>query len=292
MRRAAVCLLWIGLLPAAELLTEFRPSPLRSPHGPVAQVEFATRFLDVEPGSLALHLPGAMLDFRFAEPVWIIGYKTLILDAQGRAPKENHLCHTFFGDQRVMQTGDQEVRGLYSDHYTPEVILPEGYGVRVPAGEPLHWMPMFNNRAASAVRIRMKVVLSVIRASQVTKPLIPLYSTLRSAATPHLYYAGPGRDERSAEFTLPFNGRIHFMGVHIHPYGLSMELENITRTERVWRGGRLTTGGEMTGFESYSSVPGYPVKAGDRFRITAVYDNPTANPVDAMAGLYVLYSRN
>lgn len=279
-------------MPAADLLSDFRPSPLKSAHGPVSQVEFTTRQLDVEPGSLALHLPGAMLNFRFAEAVWIIGYRTTILDARGKEPKENHLCHTFFGDQRVMQSGDQEVRGLYSDHYTPQVILPEGFGVRVPANEPLHWMPMFNNRADNAVRVSMKVTLSVIRAKDLVKPLTPLYATLRSAVTPHLYFVEPGRDERRAEFELPFDGRIHFMGTHIHPYGSTVELQNLTRRERVWLGKRkVDAAGEMTGFDYYSSAAGYPVKAGEKFRITAVYDNPTKAPIDAMAGLYLLYSR-
>ncbi len=258
----------------------------------MVQVEFATAFLNVEPGSLALHLPGAMLNFRFDEAVWIVGYRTSLLDAQGSEPKENHLCHTFLGDQRVMQTGDQEVRGLYSDHYTPEIRLPDGFGVRAAAREPLHWMPMFNNRASDPVRVRMKVVLSVIRVKQVTKPLTPLYATLRSAQTPHLYFVEPGHDERKAEFELPFNGRIHFLGTHIHPYGSAVELFNVTRNESVWRGGRkLDSKGEMTGFDSYSNGEGYRVKAGERFRVTAAYDNPTSAPIDAMAGLYILYSR-
>lgn len=293
MRHAvSLCLLSAHLAAAAELLTAFRPSSRRSGHGAVSEVEFSTRLLDVEPGSLALHLPHAMLNFRFAEPVWIVGYKTAIADSAGTEPKENHLCHTFFGDQRVMQTGDQEVRGLYSDHYTPEVALPDGFGVRIPANEPLHWMPMFNNRAGEAVRVRMKVVLSVIRDKDVRVPLRPLYSTLRSVQTPHLYFVPPGGDRRQAEFSLPFNGRIHFMGTHIHPYGLSMELFNVTRQQAVWRGGRKTdSAGQMVGFDSFSSREGYPVKAGETFRLTAAYENPTTAPIDAMAGLYVLYSR-
>jgi len=48
---------------------------------------------------LAAHLPQAMKEFTFEEPVWLVAYKTEILDAQGRTPKENFLCHTFFGDQ-------------------------------------------------------------------------------------------------------------------------------------------------------------------------------------------------
>jgi hypothetical protein len=42
----------------------------------------------------------------------------------------------------------------------------------------------------------------------------------------------------------------------------------------------------------YSDRRGYPVKAGETYRITAIYENPTAEKIDAMAGLFMLYSRN
>ncbi len=289
---------WSGILPlvaltaaGADLLRDFRPSPVRSPHGPASSVEFETPLHEVDAGSLALHLPGAMMNFEFGESVWVIGYKTSILDASGKPPRENYLCHTFLGDQRVMQTGDQEVRGLYSDSFTRDVRLPDGFGVRVIAGEPLHWMPMFNNRADEAVRVRMKVELTVVRDKDVVRPPKELYATLRSVATPHLYFVKPGRDERSAEFELPGAQRIHFMGTHIHPHGSSVELFNVTRNERVWLGHSHTDAkGVMTGMDVYSSSEGYAVKPGDRFRVTAVYVNPGKAPIDAMAGLYILYA--
>lgn len=292
MRACLLTILAAGVL-HAELLKEFKPSAIRSACGAVSVVEFATSLIEVESGSLALHLPAAMRNFTFAEPVWIVGYKTGILDSQGRAPSENHLCHTFLGDQRVMQTGDQEVRGLYSDHYTPETKLPDGFAVRVRANEPLHWMPMFNNRAESPARVRMKVELSVIREKDLTCKPVALFATLRSVETPHLYFVPPGGDKRESLFQLPFDGRIHFMGTHIHPHGLFVELFNVTRGERVWRGDRKKdSAGNMTGMDSFSSAQGYRVKAGETFRLTAGYENPTANPIDAMAGLYILYSRD
>lgn len=276
---------------AAELLRDFRPSAARTSHGLASTVQFETPLHEVDAGSLALHLPGAMMNFEFAETVWVIGYKTSILDSSGNPPRENYLCHTFLGDQRVMQTGDQEVRGLYSDSFTREVRLPDGFAVRVLAGEPLHWMPMFNNRAGEAVRVKMKVELTVIRAADVVRPPKELYATLRSVAVPHLYFVKPGRDERSAEFELPGADRIHFMGTHIHPHGDTVELYNLTRNERVWLGrSHANSQGVMTEMDVFASGEGYPVRPGDRFRVTAVYRNPGTAPIDAMAGLYILYT--
>jgi hypothetical protein len=41
----------------------------------------------------------------------------------------------------------------------------------------------------------------------------------------------------------------------------------------------------------YSSADGYPIRAGETYRITSVYQNPNDEKVDAMAGLFMLYSR-
>jgi len=276
----------------AELLTDFRASALQSKHGAVTEVRFSTPRVELEAGVLAHHLPQAMRDFRFAEPVWIIGYKTEILGSDGRPPRENYLCHTFFGDQRVTQHDDQEVKGVYSDAFTPEMRLPDGFGVLLTPDEKLHWMPMFNNRDPDAVRVSMNTVLFVIRGSDLKKPLTSLYSTLRSVEIPHLFFVPPGRHEKSTTFQWPFDGRIHFAGTHIHPHGVSIELFNVSRNERVWKGSRkLDDRGRMVGMEVFSSAEGYPIRAGETYRVTALYDNPTRTPIDAMAGLFMLYAR-
>ena len=282
----------LGILPllAAEVLTDFRPSAIQSPHGPTTQVEFATRLVELESGALAHHVHAAMKDFRFGEKVWVLAYQTSIVDPKGKEPKENYLCHTFFSDQRVDQHQENELKGIYSDAFTPEVKLPEGYGLPLGPEDSLHWMPMFNNRGELAVRVAMKVVLTVIRDRDLRKPLQPLYASLRSVQVPHLFFVPPGHDERQVSFELPFNGRIHFLGTHIHPYGVSIELYNASRKERVWIGTRQ--GGPYSAMTTYSSTEGYAVLAGESYRINAVYDNPSQNKIDAMAGLFMLYSRD
>lgn len=281
-----------SLMAGTDLLSEFRPSKSSSDYGAVSEIQFTTELVELEPGVLAHHLPKAMRDFRVSEPVWVIGYRTEILDARGNPPRENYLCHTFFGDQRVTQHEDREIKGIYSDAYTPEVRLPAGFGIPLKPDDNLHWMPMFNNREEQPARVRMKVLLTVIRGSDLKKNLTPLYSALHSVHLPHLYFVSPGRHEQSATFATPFEGRIHFLGAHIHPYGVSVELFNVSRNERVWRGQqRLDGSGRMTGMDTYSSMEGYAVRPGETYRVTAVYKNPTQAPIDAMAGLYMLYSR-
>jgi hypothetical protein len=278
---------------AAEMLTGFRPSAVHSDYGAVSEVAFSTGPVVLEPGVLVHHMPQAMKDFRFAEPVWVIAYETTISGAAGGPPRDNFLCHTFFGDQRVTQREDWDMRGIYSDAFTPSVEVPEGFGILLGPDDRIHWMPMFNNRSAQPARVEMKVRVTVIREKDLKKPLTRLYSTLQSVQVPHLYFVPPGRDEKQVGFSAPFDGEIHFLGTHVHPHGESIELFNETRGERVWKGGRKKSApaGINDAMEVFSSREGYAVRAGEVYRITAVYNNPTPDPIDAMAGLFILYSR-
>jgi hypothetical protein len=287
-------LLWLVCLvfgtQADELLTSFRPSAVHSDFGTVSEVEFSTNPLEVEAGALAHHLPRAMSQFRFAEPVWVIGYRAEILDVHGQTPRENYLCHTFLADQRVSQHEDDEVKGIYSDAFTPEVRMPDGFGIPVSPDDRLHWMPMFNNRGDEPVRVMMKTVVTVIRGKDLRKPLTPLYGSLRSVQVPHLFFVPPGHDERQVTFEAPFSGKIHFLGTHLHPHGVSIELYNVSRHEQVWKGARKND--PQGAMQVYSNAAGYRVQAGETYKIIAVYENPTSDKIDAMAGLFMLYSRD
>lgn len=290
MRRTLLFLAFAACAPADDVLTVFRPSTVQNPAGPVMEVEYSSPLVELEPGSLAHHQPRAMHDFRFSEKVWIIGYTTSIAGADGKPPQGNYLCHTFLADKRVDQHGESEMKGIYSDAFTPDIWMPAGYGIPILPGENLHWMPMFNNREDAAVRVSMRIRLTVIREKDRKQPITPLYSSLRSVQVPHLFYVAPGKDRREATFQLPFNGRIHFMGTHLHPYGVSVELANVTRDESVWTGHR--TGGPESPMQTYSSGEGYRFHAGETFRIVSLYNNPLPAKIDAMAGLFLLYSRD
>src|SRR3954454_3077794 len=105
--RMAICIA-VRLLSATaaerdELLVNYRVSGTPSEYGTVSEVEFSTGLVVLEPGTLAHHQPGAVKHVRFPEPVWLVGYQTEIRDAEGKAPRDNYLCHTFFADQRVDQ---------------------------------------------------------------------------------------------------------------------------------------------------------------------------------------------
>jgi hypothetical protein len=298
---AALLLVGSRAASASDLLTDFQPSPIQSDYGNVQQVEIKTPYLlALEPTTLAYHSPGSMLHLRFPETVWILAYETEIYDSSGQTPKENYLCHTFLGNQRVEQVTDHaghvianEMRVVFSDSFTRRMQLPAGFGIRLSPDDDVQWVPMFNNRGDDVMRLGMQARIHFIRDADLKKPLQPLYSVLEAVQTPHLFFVPPGRHQKEAQFTLNFDGKIHFIGAHIHPYSESIVVWNVSRDEPVWEGhSKVDANGKTVGMEVYSSEKGYPVHAGETYALRSVYNNPTQDYIDAMAGAFIFYSRD
>jgi len=275
-----------------ELLAQYQSTTVASDYGAVSSVRFTTGVVELQPKVLAYSPPGTMRQLRFSENVWVIGYQTSISDESGRSLTENYICHTMFCDQRAVQRQDQRMRALYSDGFTRGFSLPEGYAVPFSHLDNVHFMPMFNNRADLPRRVQMQIDVLLIREKDLRKPLEPLYATLRSVQIPHLYFVPPKRHQQDITFELPFEGHVHFIGTHIHPHAESMTLFDVSHGKEVWCGKTVQGPGGVDTMGVYSSVAGYAVHPGDVFRLSSVYNNPTAGKIDAMAAVFLFYSEN
>ena len=229
------------------------------------------------------------------DDVWLVGYHTEIVDGLGnRLPRELQ-CHSFLGSSNPHNLPDDFALGLFSDGYTESIQLPPGFGIFFKAGERLTWTPLFNNRNPLPVTASMRVRLDLIRARDLPQGLKPLTTTVRSVHKDkgsNMYMVPPGRDVRENTSHLPFVGKIHVMGAHLHPYGVSVELVNLTRGHSVWKAvGTKDGSGKLVKMPVYLNPEGYDVEAEEQFKVVAVYENPTEQPVDAMAGVFILYSQ-
>ena len=226
----------------------------------------------------------------FPEDIWLVGYRAEIVDSGGNKLPRELQCHTFLGSSIPEHQRRTEVVGIFSDGYTDSMDLPEGFGLLFKAGEDILWMPMFNNRTPQLSKAAMRVTFRIIRDRNLQRPLKALTTTFRSVQFPDLYYVQPGRDVRENTFHLRA-GKIHTIGTHIHPYGVSIELVNLTRDESVWKAvGRTDDEGALAAMPVYKNREGYTVRPDDRFKLIAIYENTSTEPVDAMAAIFVLYS--
>ena len=107
----------------------------------------------------------------------------------------------------------------------------------------------------------------------------------------------PGHTERFWEGSPAIAGTILGLGGHMHDYGVSLELKDMTTGTVVWRGtpvtdaaGRVITF-PLARFYNWRRLGVHLVPA-HRYRLTAVYENPTGRPIrdggmGAVAGLFV-----
>jgi hypothetical protein len=86
---------------------------------------------------------------------------------------------------------------------------------------------------------------------------------------------------------VPADGNVHFVKLHLHPYGRSVSLWDKTDNREVWTGSAENhpTKAFLTSTDTYSSTTGFPVYKDHEYELTTIYDNPTDHDIDAMAVL-------
>jgi len=110
------------------------------------------------------------------------------------------------------------------------------------------------------------------------------------------WFVPPGRHEYRYKIDnglrMPFKETIvHMITTHVHPYAESVELYDLTDGKRVFRTEIETFDGSsgIANIPHYSSTEGLSVHKDHLYEIVVVYNNTTAEDVDAMALLYLYY---
>ena len=98
----------------------------------------------------------------------------------------------------------------------------------------------------------------------------------------------PGRQVLRSDVepgVIEFDGLIHFMKLHLHPYGESVTLIDKTAGEEVWKGYAKNhpERAHLIDVDFYSSTTGIPIYKDRDYELVTVYNNPTDHPIDAMA---------
>lgn len=186
--------------------------------------------------------------------------------------------------------------------------LPPGYGYRMKADDPLYmvWMLMNHRGVKDDVMIRYTVTYETDTSAPI-KPVRPLWmDVVNCKADPVYDVPGGGKagsvHERKYEYTVPESGRIVAGGGHVHGGGIETEISQpacdnreIMTSKPAWgmpdhpfytvrpilhEPGPIS----MTG---WLSSQGFPVKAGQRIRLTSRYDN--ARPHMRVMGIHLVY---
>ena len=235
------------------------------------------------------------------------GADVLVLDSDGRELPHEMLHHFNLSDpdrrELFVPIG---LHLLAASKETPSIAVPPLlFGLPLVRGQRLVAGAMLANSTNHAYHgVRVRLVLRYVPAG---RPW-PLYRTYPWAIDVQYPLGRPvtgskafdlpvGRTERSWEGQPAISGTILGLGGHLHDYGVSLELKDVTTGEVLWRGTPVTDGtGRVTSFPlarfyNWHRI-GLHVLATHRYRLTVVYDNPTGKPIPdggmgAVAGLIV-----
>jgi hypothetical protein len=256
--------------------------------------------------------------------VWIRRYKIDVLDAVAGLESTEFLCHAWLMADSGVRPAASAHRGARGGR-DPSLFLtisqgfedmhfPDGFAVEFDSIDVsrvgLLTMAVNNNhdeidkevrfRASidylddqAAVALGIKVLTGFqLHARQKVAEVTAVHhhrgGSMRARATTDHWLVPPGRQVLRSDVSpgaIEFNGTVHFIKIHLHPYGESVALIDKATGEEVWKGSARnhTERAHLLGVDFYSSTTGIPIYGDHDYELVTVYDNPTDQPIDAMA---------
>lgn len=242
--------------------------------------------------------------------LWLKSMSVEVLDQNGKLASLEYLCHAWAGFPQE----ESDWERITISQGLGEIRFPEGYGLKF-LNTKVHLLAQELNDTPGKIDKRIQYRFTFRYLSDVAAKKLKL-RTLQSDTfnvrvpesevdhgaipTPPQdrgihFYVPPGRHEyHQALVKQPAlaNTRIHFIKVHLHPYGESVELFDKTAKKSVWKGLAQMDPKRpvILSVESYSSSEGLRVYSDHEYEVIGVYNNTTDHPVDAMALLRVQYA--
>lgn len=181
------------------------------------------------------------------------------------------------------------------------IDLPTGYGYPNRGSDRWGMAFMLMNHRAVADTVYVQYTVRYVTDEPLT-PVKPIWVDVRNCdADPIFNVPGGGKlfstFSRAAELTLPESGRLIAGGAHLHGGGLRLDLTNrscsnrlLFRSEPTWGLPVIRPVMHENGpkhMTTFGSAAGIPVRAGDRLRLEAVYENSL--PHTRVMGIMILF---
>ncbi len=229
---------------------------------------------------------------------WITAYHPKLVDDRGN-PLPNKLLHhvAFWNVARsdfLCPRKEEHIFGAGGEMNNWPALA--GFGYRVHAGERIRISTMFHNPTdTSFPKTYLEVRMETQPASPqgpALKSVYPVWLDVQECGE-SAYDLRPGRNVKSGEFRLPYNGTLLGVGGHLHDYGQGLVLVNETHHDQVASlPSRLDSRGLILSMPivTFADRGGYRLNQGDTLQVTATYENPTGRelPEGAM-GIVVGY---
>jgi hypothetical protein len=223
---------------------------------------------------------------KFAWPVegWFRGFRIEVLDsAGGQLPGKlmHHLIMINYDRRQLIYPAAERLWGAGVE--TGSAQLPKTIGVPLAPGTGLGLYIAWHNQTGRELpRVRLRMTMDWMPRNQLPRPVdvLPIYFDVNlTVGGANEFDIPPGHSERSHEFVLPTAGRILGVSGHLHQYGREVRLEDAEGGKVLARVAALQRpDGSVRKMERHLfgvSGEGLKLRAGHRYRVVAVYDNPT-----------------
>ncbi len=240
---------------------------------------------------------------RFEWPVegWLRGFAVEIVDGAGN-PVDRKLIHHMIGvnfDRRqLLYPAFERIFGIGSE--TEDATIPRSIGVPLKPGTKLGMYMAWANETGkdlAGVQVRLRFQYSPTNLNPRPLSALPIYMDVNlTVGGSNTYDVPPGRSEKAYEFTMPTGGRLLGVAGHLHDYGVMVRLEDAATGKELTRiTASRTPDGKVTKVSRRLfgvSGQGLRLRAGQRYRVVGVYDNPTGQTLTrgAMAHIVGLFA--
>ncbi|MGE4605459.1 MAG: hypothetical protein AAEJ52_01810 [Myxococcota bacterium] len=103
----------------------------------------------------------------------------------------------------------------------------------------------------------------------------------------------PGRETNHTRITpqlnVPYDTTLHYVSVHLHPFGESLALRDLTTGETLYesRARQVESGLGLAAVEHFSSEQGIPIFKDHEYELVSVYNNTSGEDQDAMTTMFL-----
>jgi hypothetical protein len=250
-------------------------------------------------GEHEAHATSPLIHFEWPLDGWYRGFRTSLVDADGRALPRS-LMHHVTGvnfDRRQLLNGEAE-RFMAAGSETSDHVLPRFLGVPMKRGQKLGIYAAWHNELGKDFNgVYIRIAMPYIAASALVKPwsAFPVYMDVNDIAGESNAFDVPaGHSERHFEFTMPIGGHFIAAGGHLHDFGSDLRLEDVETGKVLAKlEGVRDTAGHLLAMPTQKFLPfGLRVAGGHRYRVVGEYESSqgTTRPLGGMAlmvGLFI-----
>jgi plastocyanin len=271
-----------------------------------------TRTLTMRFGPVDMHGYETQTDTNATAAPRIDGFITRmhahLVDRAGRPVPQQHvmLHHVFFTNQSRGGHGDCRPARTETFYGTgeedQEIRMPRGYGYRVRSSDRWKVGWMFMNHRHISERVYLKYTVTIDTNPRTTS-VTPYWISVSCAQ--NKIYSVPGDNapeihRKTRTWVVPRSGRIVAAGAHAHGGALNVSVSSARCGELLASGARYGTPNDPIynlspilhepaprSMSVVTSARGWPVRRGERLRVTSVYSNGA--PHSAVMGIMHLY---